>query len=101
MKGIRLCGECGFYDIYRHKCREGARVVTDPKAAFYEDCPLEDVPEVKHGKWIDKENPQWRAYEIRYCSNCDWSIHKTHLRRKDSAWNYCPNCGAKMDLKED
>lgn len=56
-----------------------------------------DVVEVKHGEWIDKENPQWRAYNIRYCSVCGWNIPKNNLRKKDMNWKYCPSCGAKMD----
>ena len=57
------------------------------------DYPSEEVEE---GEWIDKENPQWRAYEIRYCSKCGWNIHKTKLRQADLNWNFCPNCGIKM-----
>ena len=59
--------------------------------------PTADVAEVKHGEWIDKENPQWRAYDIRHCSNCGWNIAKNNLRKKDLNWSFCPNCGAKMD----
>ena len=56
-----------------------------------------DAVEVVHGRWEDRENPQWKAYDIRHCSVCGWNIPKTKLRQKDSHWNYCPNCGAKMD----
>lgn len=58
-----------------------------------------DVAPVRHGRWEDKPNPQWGAYDIRYCSACGWSIHKTKLRKSDLNWEYCPNCGAKMDLE--
>ena len=58
-----------------------------------------DVAPVRHGRWEDKPNPQWRAYDIRYCSACGWSIHKTKLRKSDLNWEYCPNCGCKMDLE--
>lgn len=59
-----------------------------------------DVAPVRHGRWEDKPNPQWRAYDIRYCSACGWSIHKSKLRKADLNWAYCPNCGAKMEVKE-
>ena len=68
-------------------------------ASAIQDSPTIEAEPVRHGRWIDKENPQWRAYEIRYCSECGWSIHKTKLRNKDLSWNYCPNCGAKTDLE--
>ena len=59
--------------------------------------PAADVAPVRHGRWEDKPNPQWRAYDIRYCSACGWSIHKSKLRKADLNWAYCPNCGAIMD----
>lgn len=58
-----------------------------------------DVAPVRHARWEDKPNPQWRAYDIRYCSACGWSIHKSKLRNADLNWEYCPSCGAKMDLE--
>ena len=65
-----------------------------------DNAPTADVAHVRHGQWEDRENPQWRAYEIRHCSVCGWSIHKTKLRNADLKWNYCPNCGCRMDEKE-
>ena len=56
-----------------------------------------DIAPVRHGRWEDKPNPQWRAYDIRYCSACGWSIHKSKLRNADLNWAYCPSCGARMD----
>ena len=59
--------------------------------------PEADVAEVRHGRWEDRPNPQWKAYDIRHCSKCGWNIPKNNLRKKDLNWNYCPHCGAKMD----
>ena len=58
---------------------------------------LIEVAPVRHGRWEDKPNPQWKAYDIRYCSACGWSIHKSKLRNADLNWAYCPSCGARMD----
>lgn len=55
-----------------------------------------DVVERKRGEWVDKPNPQWKAYDIRHCSVCGWSIHKSKLRNTDLDWHFCPNCGADM-----
>ena len=49
-----------------------------------------DVVEVKHGEWIEYQTPN-----IICCSECDWG---TGVDEK--TFKYCPNCGAKMDLKE-
>ena len=40
MKGITLCAECVYYSMKKHRCTRGAHIETDPKAPFYDDCPL-------------------------------------------------------------
>lgn len=49
------------------------------------------VDPVKHGRWIYH---QYKEFPIgRYeCSVCG--------ARHDMPWDYCPNCGAKMDEEE-
>ena len=48
---------------------------------------------VRHGKWIKADSQQYfrKHYPCFTCSECGY--------RKDSQkkWNYCPNCGARMD----
>ena len=55
--------------------------------------PTADVAEVKHGEWIDKG---WGIYE---CSECGYQEDFTG--RIDRKHKYCPNCGAKMNGKEE
>lgn len=47
----------------------------------------------KKGKWIKADSQQYfrKHYPCFTCSECGY--------RKDSQkkWNYCPNCGARMD----
>ena len=51
--------------------------------------PRVDAKEVVHGRWIDA-----REYCGDYmCSNCD-ALYGTNK------FNYCPNCGAKMDSED-
>ena len=67
------------------------------------DMPATDVAPVRHGRWIEDE----RTYpgpglKNNLCSACGevagaWK-EGLELGRK---WAYCPNCGAKMDRKED
>lgn len=47
---------------------------------------IEAAP-VVHGRWI-----RYSDCGVTRCSNCNWNIEECF----DS--NYCPNCGAKMDL---
>ena len=61
------------------------------------DVGVVDAVEVVHGHWI----PTYHTYYNRdgecqiadewHCSKCD--IYSQH------EWNYCPNCGAKMDSR--
>ena len=66
-----------------HECK--------PMMDFYSalwNVPAADVAPVVHGRWI--------VTDVITCSECQ------HFTRSEFAgrWNYCPNCGARMD-KED
>ena len=47
-----------------------------------------------HGRWISDEGDV-----LFHCSECETQI-STSWDYDDLNWNYCPNCGAKMDGKE-
>lgn len=49
--------------------------------------PTEDVQEVRHGKWKRKNG-------IFCCSECNYQFETEGYI---AFFNYCPNCGAKMD----
>lgn len=51
--------------------------------------PVADVAPVVHGRWIVDE----RHNREPYCSECDYEPLCA------DTGNYCPNCGAKMDLE--
>ncbi len=53
--------------------------------------PAEDVTPVVHGKWILDAKNHCRCSRCLYGRNIETQI----------GWNYCPNCGAKMDLEEE
>ena len=55
----------------------------------FADIPSADVVEVKHGKWKKSNNK-------RTCSICSFEYFACK-----GYFNYCPECGAKMDGKED
>ena len=60
-------------------------------------CSNEDIEElvpVRHGRWIEKEK---YTFGVMYdCSICD-----NRILDNGHSWNYCPNCGAKMDESTD
>ena len=55
-----------------------------------QDAPAVDAVEVVPGRWIHDIN------NLYGCSECGERETMSHKKLK----NYCPNCGAKMDLKE-
>lgn len=64
--------------------------------------PAADVEPVRHGHWIEKNTNKDGTHNI-YCNECGKYIKaKGHA----NSWYvrhkllYCPNCGAKMDDKE-
>lgn len=107
MKGLISCRvACRFYDIPTGKCRLKCEEKADPNADFYDDCPLPDAEEVKHGMWqavaeseITGQNPEFAGHDPTggyKCSRCGrMAIYDCNDDFVLSA--YCPNCGAKMD----
>lgn len=66
-------------------------------AKMIEILPAADVAPVVHGMWIHTaiEDDDWGGtFHSWTCSNCDFSAC-----RNQNGTNYCPNCGAKMDLE--
>lgn len=56
--------------------------------------------DVMHGRWIGKPLDNFRKYQVT-CSNCKWvGIENYDSYNDPSEFNYCPNCGAKMDGEE-
>ena len=59
-----------------------------------EDAPAVDAVEVVHGRWIEKEK---YTFGVMYdCSICD-----NRILDNGHSWNYCPNCGCRMDGGDD
>ena len=52
-----------------------------------DNMPTIEAEPVKHGRWM---------YPF-YCSECGFAPYYS----SDLTYNYCPNCGARMVLKED
>lgn len=73
-----------------------------PVVLAYGDCfgkitnlPIADVVEVRHGEWVYTDKAaSWHGKDE--CSECHYS---TADRVDLSYFNYCPNCGTKMDGK--
>ena len=52
---------------------------------------------MKHGKWQVLDNC---SNEGVYCSVCQKKVYRKSYANQKVKLNFCPNCGAKMDLEE-
>lgn len=64
-----------------------------------DEAPAADVAPVRHGRWIIHqafEGKRHNCNECIECSECNtWFGHDCYAKT-----NYCPYCGAKMDLPD-
>ena len=88
-----------WYNVYKGKLTAGAPNTENAlyKAssiyAVIDNAPAADVAEVVHGRWV----PAFHVGDCCYrCSECQF-LRDAYLL---DIGNYCPNCGAKMDLEE-
>lgn len=87
-----------YYDCINLNTRKGnykgETLMNYEVADMIEDCidnaPIVDVQEIKHAKWETVGN-----YKVE-CTNCH------HIRdiKTQCGWNFCPTCGAKIDLED-
>ncbi len=70
----------------------------DLMVAEIEDAPTVNAAPVRHGEWtvIDDD---WNEETIYQCSVCKEEFVTIDETPAKNYWNYCPNCGAKMDLE--
>ena len=60
---------------------------------YIEDIEAADVAPVVHGQWEQTEYPF-----MTECDDCSECGFRTVF---GNGWNYCPNCGARMDGGKD
>lgn len=60
-----------------------------------DNAPTIEAEPVRHGQWIiEMDDMGWLKYT---CPNCGY-VKRTDIH-VSLGWNYCPNCGTKMDLE--
>lgn len=53
---------------------------------------------IKHARWVIRFESIYQKYVEGECSNCGYT---DYCLDENGFYNYCPNCGAKMDEVED
>jgi NADH pyrophosphatase NudC (nudix superfamily) len=79
----------GEHATWNHPMTDGCMAV---RSDFIMNFPAADVIPIKHGKWIEKIDP-WDRQHVGECSECG-KIYCDYMY-----FRFCPNCGAKMDMK--
>jgi rubrerythrin len=90
-----LLSEMGKYsDLsarYKDEYLSGMQQRLETCIELVEDAQTVDAVPVKHGRWIHHKGGYSDHYE---CTACGKPIVLT------AKWDFCPNCGAKMDGKD-
>lgn len=69
-------------------------IATDRIKTWLDEVQTVDAEPVRHGKWLCSDD----MYETAVCSVCNCDTEEPYEYVKKS-WNFCQNCGAKMDAK--
>lgn len=88
----KFCSRCYGEDFCDTDCMDIRIIKSIPSA---------DVQPVKHGEWIIQDNPGTGWYRVT-CSECGEDVTSTapcigFFPSAKVTWNYCPDCGARMD----
>lgn len=98
IKDLKHCDEC----TYQYGCSTYMafkKIIEDftRDRQIYErcGCPLVEIEEPKTGKWkvVEVLHGEWEGTKMYACDKCG---EKVGVFKS----NYCPNCGAKMEIEE-
>ena len=83
----------------RAYCEEsgGGYYLTEDVVDEINAMPTVDIKPVKHGYWVEYSRPHYFK-----CSECKYIVpyRKAVSVNGEREYNYCPHCGAIMDLEE-
>jgi DNA-directed RNA polymerase subunit RPC12/RpoP len=63
-----------------------------------EDIELLEYAPVRKGRWTEIEGDYWNEDIIYQCSVCKEEFVSFDGTNLEKLWNYCPNCGCKMEV---
>ena len=87
------CGDCEAYNKEKHHCPKFCKVIKETVKEIEENHNIKGKWEMSHKGMTKDVNTglMSSAYNCK-CSVCGWETGNQGTR-----FNYCPNCGAKMD----
>ncbi len=93
LKKIKELQETDPATVGKKQFAEGFFCGLDEAEVVLLQAPTADVAEVKHGEWA------WIAGDSPMCTRCGKVFDTNDNADAGITWMYCPNCGAKMDLR--
>lgn len=69
------------------------KVFSDGVRTIIAEMPAVDVVPVVHGQWIED-------HDYLKCPECGVMVKRDFTFFDVGDWNFCPNCGGKMDFEE-
>ena len=79
----------------------GVQMGVDHAIQCIKEAKAADVAPVRHGRWERRNMGLWDEDYAYVCSVCGEVWNLIDSTPEDNNMNYCPNCGALMDGKED
>lgn len=85
------------------------RIFADGVFAVIENAPTIEAEPVRHGRWEQdyelvqgpEDNSEYPYVACNLCGNKEYGLDLNDYTDYDDLPNYCPNCGARMDVKYD
>jgi Zn finger protein HypA/HybF involved in hydrogenase expression len=88
----------GYYEPYPFEVHRAIVGVVKLIKEELSKVPAADVAPVVHGQWDDSGRYTFPSGDVAVrCTNCGCALTESEYRLYN--WNYCPICGAKMDIK--
>lgn len=79
--------------LFNEQIERGATDLFDAFEDALQDAQTVDAVPVVHGQWIED-------HDYLKCPECGVMVQRDFTFFDAGDWNFCPNCGAKMDLEE-
>lgn len=100
----RMANDCKDCKTYVRDCQYDRIYTKMDFCGWIDDAPTVDAVPVVHGRWIIKDNPGTGWYRVT-CSECGEDVTSVapvigFFPKAKVTWDFCPNCGAKMDGKD-
>lgn len=87
----------GYFEPYTFEQWQGINTTHEAIKKIIKEQPTADVQQVRHGKWLKCFEDYRKQILGDKCSVCGFEHYSVLIHN----YQYCPNCGAKMDKERE